>query len=337
MLRTRTAFLLLLAAGAADATHGDERASALSQFNHFDRDGSGYLSRDEMAACGCASFDRNGDLILMPAEYLQGRGVDPAAPAAPSGSVGTVRRTRAEFERYDVDRSGYLSRAEARACGCESLDANGDLIIMPAEFIARTEKASPAPSPRPSPRGTVSAGPAGTVGTGPQGGASGPWRAGDRVKAGCYGNMKEGVVDRVENGRAWVRFADEPNCDGFRDLDALQPAPREDHGAAGTSTGGAPPSGTYVCQKISGSSLIGLGNLEIRGNTYSGIGGGGSAPFTIDASGGITWTRGLRGLPDGWTVTSSRYEGLDYLGRPIVKIGYRTSRGSTDLIDCVRE
>ena len=256
----RSALLFLLAGAVAGAA--DDRDSAMADFNRFDRDGSGYLSRVEMAACGCASFDRNGDLILMPAEYLEGRG----ATSLRGAVAGTA-----------------------------------------------TSRVQPS-------------------------GAAGSWRAGQRVKAGCYGNMKDGVIDRVEGSRAWVRFADEPNCDGFRDNAALRPA--GDHarpGRAGQPTaGGAPPSGVYVCQKISGGALIGLGKLEIRGSTYSGLSEGSFAPFSVDDD-GLVWTKALRGFPDGWTVTSSRYAGPDYRGRPLIKITYRTSRGSTDLIDCVRE
>jgi hypothetical protein len=269
-MRKTTLLLLLVVTSLA---HADDRAAALAEFERFDRDQSGYLSLAEMAACGCASLDKNGDLILMPAEYLEGRGTKAAAPSARPPSRSSV--------------SGSVSGSASK----------------------------PAPN------------------------VSGGWRRGDRVKAGCYGNMKEGVVDRVEGGRAWVSFADEPNCDGFRDLTALKPAADAGRPRAGAqpASGGAPPSGVYVCQKISGSSLIGLGNLEIKGNSYSGIGDGAFAPFSLDGAGEITWTKGLQGFPDGWTVTSSRYAGLDYLGRPLIKIGYRTTRGSADLIDCVRE
>lgn len=242
-----------------------------------------------------------------------------------NGEAGTM----AEFSRHDRDGNGYLSRAEMQACGCEALDSNGDLIVMPAEFLARAGRAAAsrppatAPATRPAPE---------------RPGADGTYRPGDRVKAGCYGNMKAAVIQRIQDGRAYVHFADEPNCDGFRDLVALRPA--DDAGTrrpGGESASGAPPpSGTYNCQKIAGGMLIGLGNLEVRGRKYSGIAGGGFAPFEIDTAGGIIWTKGLDGLPEGWVVQSSRYEGLDYLGRPLIKIAYR-HRGASDLMDCVRE
>lgn len=335
--RTLAATILMILLVATGNGIADDKDALMADFKRFDRDDSGYLSKAEMAACGCASFDANEDQILMPAEYLQGRRAASAPQPPPKEAGAPIRRTKAEFERFDKDASGYLSRAEARECGCEAFDANGDLIIMPAEFVAAEQekaapKASPAPAPRPNPART-------TPGARRTPGPSGEWKSGDTALAGCYGNMKSGVVDRVEGSRAWVRFADEPNCDGFRDLTSLRPVPKAatQPSSGQSSTGGAPPSGTYVCQKISGSSLIGLGDLVIRGETYSGIGGGGFAPFKLSGNGELTWTKGIAGLPDGWTVTSSSYAGLDYLGRPLIKIGYRTSRGSTDLIDCVRE
>ena len=276
--RLRSAMLFLALGVAASGLRADE-AHVLQEFNRFDRDGSGYLSKAEMAACGCASFDRNEDQILMPAEYLAGRRAGPgssSASPAPPGPAGRVTSASAPSARARVSVSPPTPRA----------------------------------------------------------GSAGGWAAGDRVKAGCYGNMKEGGIDRLEGNRAWVRFSDEPNCDGFRDVDSLRPPSNARRTQAG---GGAPPSGTYVCQKLSGSSLIGLGHLEIRGSTYSGLGAGSSAPFSVGGSGDITLTKGLRGLPDGWTVSSTRYAGLDEMGRPLIRIGYRTSRGSTDQIDCIRE
>lgn len=103
---------------------------------------------------------------------------------------------------------------------------------------------------------------------------------------------------------------------------------------------GAPPSGVYNCEKISGSMFMGLGKIEIRGNTYRGIdeaGRGTFHPFTVDSSGGISWSHGLTGLPDGWTLRSSYYAGPDHMGRPLIKIYYRSKSAWNDLIDCVRE
>lgn len=119
------------------------------------------------------------------------------------------------------------------------------------------------------------------------------------------------------------------------------PANRANNGNDSKPQGkGAPPAGIYNCEKISGSTYIGLGKIEIRGNTYRGIdeeGRGTFHPFSVDSSGSITWSHGLTGMPDGWSLKSSSYAGLDYKGRPLIKIYYTSKSGWNDLIDCVRE
>jgi hypothetical protein len=111
------------------------------------------------------------------------------------------------------------------------------------------------------------------------------------------------------------------------------PAPQ----APGETAQGAPPDGTYVCQKI-GQTYTGLGNLDIRGNQYRGIGpDGGFHPFSVSGNGQITWSAGITGLPDGWTIRASFYAGLEHMGRPIIKIDYTSRAGWNDRIDCVRE
>ncbi|MBI5172829.1 MAG: hypothetical protein SFV17_08970 [Candidatus Obscuribacter sp.] len=100
---------------------------------------------------------------------------------------------------------------------------------------------------------------------------------------------------------------------------------------------GAPPSGKYVAQKISpGGQLMGLGNLEIRGNSYRGIAGGGMAPFSV-SGGNIVWSAGITGLPEGWVIRKSVYRGLDHMGRPYIQVYYRSKSGFNDCFDCVRE
>jgi hypothetical protein len=103
--------------------------------------------------------------------------------------------------------------------------------------------------------------------------------------------------------------------------------------------GGAPPAGKYNCMKISSSgSLMSLGTLEIKGSKYRGIGDEGDyAAYSVDSNGGITWSGGLTGMPDGWTVTSSKYVGADPNGHPMIKIHYTSPRGALEVMDCVQE
>src|SRR5690242_10662645 len=60
------------------------------------------------------------------------------------------------------------------------------------------------------------------------------------------------------------------------------------------------PEGEYNCHKISGTQLIHLATLEIKGSTYRVSKDEPFAPFTIDDKKIVTWTKGLRFLPEGW-------------------------------------
>lgn len=98
---------------------------------------------------------------------------------------------------------------------------------------------------------------------------------------------------------------------------------------------GAPPDGTYECEKISGSMLISLGKLVIRGGTYQGLAGGNFSPFTVSGEGMITFSVGLTGFPDGATLGEAKYVGNDHQGHPLIYIFYRTPSGWKDQIDAV--
>ena len=90
--------------------------------------------------------------------------------------------------------------------------------------------------------------------------------------------------------------------------------------------------GTYEMVKLSGSSLMSLGDLEIKGNTCQALGQGGFKPFTIDASGNITWGAGLAILPDGWKIRRTVYT-KDSKGKPLIQIYYTSASGTDDSID----
>lgn len=99
---------------------------------------------------------------------------------------------------------------------------------------------------------------------------------------------------------------------------------------------GPVPDGEYTMMKISGGSLIGLGSLHIRGNTYRVGDEGGFKPFAIDAKGLITWSAGMANLPDDWKVVKTIHS-KDSSGRPLLKIHYISARGTPDLIDALKE
>lgn len=86
---------------------------------------------------------------------------------------------------------------------------------------------------------------------------------------------------------------------------------------------GAPPSGIYQGQTAESSS-----NLEIKGMTYRVQGDPEFYPYTLDAAGGIHWSRGLSVVPNSWVHVSSFYAGKDPLGRPYIKAYYVSKGGN---------
>lgn len=102
---------------------------------------------------------------------------------------------------------------------------------------------------------------------------------------------------------------------------------------------GAPPDGIYTCNKISVGRYIHIGTLEIRGNTYKGFSSqqGQFHPYSLSASGDITWTGGLSSLPTGWTLKPGKYVGPDYKGHPRIRIYYTSDRGAAEVIDATKE
>lgn len=102
---------------------------------------------------------------------------------------------------------------------------------------------------------------------------------------------------------------------------------------------GAPPDGIYTCNKISGRSYIHIGTIEIRGRTYKGFSSqqGSFHPYSLSASGDITWTGGLTSLPTGWTLKPGKYVGPDYKGHPRIRVYYSSDRGAAEVIDATKE
>jgi len=98
----------------------------------------------------------------------------------------------------------------------------------------------------------------------------------------------------------------------------------------------AAPDGVYTLMKISGGSLMNLGTLEIKGQTYRLNEEGQFAPFTEDEAGNITWSAGLDILPDGWKLGKSTV-GKDSQGKPLIEIRYTSPRGAAEVIDAVKE
>jgi len=118
-------------------------------------------------------------------------------------------------------------------------------------------------------------------------------------------------------------------------LVTLFPAPSLSEGKAAK---GAPPNGLYEVNKISGSSYIHIGTLEIKGNTYRGlVNEGPFNPFTLNAANEMVFSKGLSGMPDGWKLKPAKYVGNDESGHPLVQIYYNSARGAAEVADAVKE
>ncbi len=99
---------------------------------------------------------------------------------------------------------------------------------------------------------------------------------------------------------------------------------------------GTPPDGIYDCNKISGSSYIHIGTIEIKGNTYRAFAESGPFhPYTMDGAGGITWTGGFSDMPDGWTIGKGNFNGLDHTGKPWIQIRYVSNRNAHETVDAI--
>ena len=100
---------------------------------------------------------------------------------------------------------------------------------------------------------------------------------------------------------------------------------------------GPVPDGVYTLMKISGASLINLGEIEIRNSTYRDEEDGKFKEFKINDKGGISWSKPLAFLPDGWKHIRSEFAGKDEAGRPMLRIFYESARGTSDVIDGIME
>ncbi len=101
---------------------------------------------------------------------------------------------------------------------------------------------------------------------------------------------------------------------------------------------GTPPDGLYEVNKIYTGGYMYLGTIEIRGNTYRGLSEEGPFhPYTMDGAGGITWTAGLVGIPDGWSVDKGNYNGLDHTGKHWIQVRFQGFRNAEEIADAIHK
>lgn len=100
---------------------------------------------------------------------------------------------------------------------------------------------------------------------------------------------------------------------------------------------GAPPSGEYTCNMLSGGMFIHIGTLEIQGGTYRGFTKSGPFHAYTTSGGNLNLSSGLVSMPEGFTLKSVAYVGGDSKGRPMIKIRYVGPTGYHDTIDAVKQ
>ncbi|QQR57791.1 MAG: hypothetical protein IPG59_22935 [Candidatus Melainabacteria bacterium] len=100
---------------------------------------------------------------------------------------------------------------------------------------------------------------------------------------------------------------------------------------------GAPPSGEYTCNMLSGGMFIHIGTLEIQGNNYRGFTKSGPFHAYTTSGGNLNLSSGLVSMPEGFTLKSVAYVGGDSKGRPMIKIRYVGPTGYHDTIDAVKQ
>ena len=107
--------------------------------------------------------------------------------------------------------------------------------------------------------------------------------------------------------------------------------------AAEVAAPGGLAEGTYVCTYNSGGMLFTLGNLQIKGNQYSGFSGEKWGTYSGTKETSFTFHDGLVGIPDGFTVTASRWLTSSYSGDQYLEIAYVSPSGNSMSTTCSQE
>ncbi|MEO7053687.1 MAG: hypothetical protein ABI191_01825 [Rhizomicrobium sp.] len=117
------------------------------------------------------------------------------------------------------------------------------------------------------------------------------------------------------------------------------PLPAQPPKAPEAATGKSLPAGMYACQIWSGSMLMTLGKVEIKGATYRGPSNTPTGPFkplVIDAAGMMSWSPNFSQLAStGAVITRSRISGTP--AQPAFTVEYTTGRGYRESMDCTKE
>lgn len=117
------------------------------------------------------------------------------------------------------------------------------------------------------------------------------------------------------------------------------PSPAATHDAATGGGGGAEASGgiadgVYACGYNSGGTFYGLGEIVIYGARYSGFSGGMRGTYSMNAEGGIAFSDGFEGTPDGFRVEGTVLKRSDGGGEPFIEMMIVSPSGNMLTVTC---
>lgn len=110
------------------------------------------------------------------------------------------------------------------------------------------------------------------------------------------------------------------------------------NGSAPADAGGAEGSGgiadgVYTCSYNSGGMLYGLGEITIDGARYGGFSGGMRGTYSMNAEGGIAFSDGFAGTPDGFRVEGTVWR-ENPGGNPYIEMGIVSPSGNILTVTC---
>ena len=103
--------------------------------------------------------------------------------------------------------------------------------------------------------------------------------------------------------------------------------------AAGTRGSGGIADGLYECSYNSGGMLYGLGAIAIDGNRYGGFSGGMRGTYSMNVEGGIAFSDGFEGTPDGFRVEGTVLKPRDN-SDPYIEVIIVSASGNMLTVTC---
>ena len=104
--------------------------------------------------------------------------------------------------------------------------------------------------------------------------------------------------------------------------------------AADAGGSGGIADGVYACSYNSGGMLYGLGDVTIDGDRYGGFSGGMRGTYSTNAEGGIAFSDGFEGTPDGFRVEGTVLKRSDGGGEPYIEMVIVSPSGNMLTVTC---